>query len=353
MGNSFWVGLMPFLEGDAVYKQWNQVISANGALVTFTGSVSTPSWSPGLSTNLNVVGFSGSGAGGSGGSQGAGYKPASMLCPSSPLPTAITVTTTGGQNAQVVQPTYAGIAGAVARQMDAMLPTSGGTVGGMVLGLPSGFIGSLTPTTPGYSQVYDTRITQSSVTPPAGNSGYTGGSGVFIPNKSIGLAGVSDGTTCTICIGEQSAFQWTIQGTPTTDSNGMAIGLQTDCRASAPYGAFSGCTGLGPVDGKGTATSFHGAAWNLATVRWPINAYTPAKWNQAANNPQLPQPIATASLAGVGVGCANNPIQSQHPSGAMALLCDGSARLLRNELDLTLLKRLCIRDDRLIATLPD
>jgi len=345
MGNSFWVGLMPFLEGGPVYQAWNQVLPNNAMLVNYTGTISAPSWalpSP-VPVNLPVVGTSGSGTGGAG-----GYKPASMLCPSSPLPAFLTVTLPTG-DAQVVQATYAGVAGAVARAIDFSKTTNGSLVGGMVLGMPPGatvFPSSSDP------RVLETRVAQRNGTTPTAGFGFLGGSGVFVPNKSIGLAGLTDGSSSTICVAEQGAFQWPIENSQTADANGMMIGQQTDVRASVMYGAFAGATGPGTPDGKTGFNTTGTTAYNLTTVRFPINAYTNRKFNslQAANNPQIPQP---QSAVGVGIGGLNNPINSQHPSGAMVLLGDGSARLLKNELDLPLLKRLCIRDDKLIATIPD
>jgi hypothetical protein len=337
-----------------VYKAWNQVIPNNGMLVQYTGTITTPQWvvntSP-LNPNLAVVGFSGSGAGGAGGSGGAGYKPATMLCPSSPLTQAITVTYGKSPEftAQIVTPTYAGIAGAVARQRDFSVQTNGQTVGGLVLGLPPGVPPNPFPSSTD-NRVCELRTVPRTGSPPFATPGHVGGGGVFVPNKAIGFAGIPDGASTTICIGEQGAFQWPIETGGTADGNGMVIGIQTDLRASAPYGAFAGAAGSATTpDGKSGFNT--GGAFNITTVRYPINAYTNRKWNQtlAATNPQIPQPN---SANGVGIGCANNPIQSQHPSGAMVLLCDGSAQFLRNELDLPLLKRLCIRDDKLIATIP-
>ena len=53
------------------------------------------------------------------------------------------------------------------------------------------------------------------------------------------------------------------------------------------------------------------------------------------------------SLSYVGV---NNPLNSQHPGGALVLLGDGSAKMLKNETDMITLKRYAVRDDRLVIS---
>ena len=46
----------------------------------------------------------------------------------------------------------------------------------------------------------------------------------------------------------------------------------------------------------------------------------------------------------------NNPINSQHPGGALVLMGDGSAKMLKNETDMVMLKRYAVRDDRLVIS---
>src|SRR5262249_32354007 len=154
-------------------------------------------------------GFSGSGASGVGGSGGAGYKPATMICPSSPLTSSITVTYTPASTkkevtAQIVQPTYTGIAGAVARKQDYGVQTNGILQGAMVLGLVPGVNPATgNPTLSTQSVIESRSIARTGSIGQNCTLGHVGGAGVFIPNKAIGLAGITDGSSTTICIGEQ------------------------------------------------------------------------------------------------------------------------------------------------------
>jgi len=348
IGNSFWIGLMPFMEATGVYSNWNQTASANGQVVNVTFSSSTPPVAtytiPTAPLGVNSLGVGISGNTGGGG----GWLPTTLLCPSSPLPRfigAITMVSGKEVTAQFVQPTYAGVSGAVAEVIDfgAIQTPNTNKVGVLVLGLPPGVLALTT---------LDKRVTESRRTlitgsPVSATPGVLTGSGVFVPNRSIGLAGLVDGSSNSICVAEQGAYQWTLPG----DVSVPTIGTQTDCRASSVYGGYAGANTINAADKSNSFGSSSGA-WNLVSVRWPINAYTPRRYIPNTTNPNLQLPSPTLAN-GVGVGCINNPIQSQHPSGAMVLLGDGSVRLLRNEMDLVLLKRLSCRDDKLPGSAPE
>ena len=151
-------------------------------------------------------------------------------------------------------------------------------------------------------------------------NGVMASSGVLVPNKSISFADISDGTTNTLMLGEQSDFARD------------AAGNKIDLRSSNSHGAWVGSTGSDtPGNGAWFCTSFQ--TWNITTVRYPINFLD-----------------ATAAQAGGASGLgpqdgANRPVQSIHPGGANVVLSDGSVRFLGASIDYTLLTNLANRND--------
>jgi prepilin-type processing-associated H-X9-DG protein len=128
--------------------------------------------------------------------------------------------------------------------------------------------------------------------------------GVLIPLRFLKVANVTDGTSKTIVLGEQSDFCF--------DSSGGKY----NCRSDFGHGF---CMGVNRDDDR---------YFNGTTVRYRINDKT---WNQ------------------IGVGDqyygANRPIQSAHPGGAHVAMCDGSVRFLSEATELTVLFNLSNRDD--------
>jgi hypothetical protein len=180
------------------------------------------------------------------------------------------------------------------------------------------------------------------------------------------LAGLSDGTSNTMMVAEQSGWQYCSQ-------QGLGMpGKQVDFRSTALFGAFTGTSASGtpPLMVAGTGTV---AAYGITTVRWPINAFSsrsPQGSNMSSGSyPLIPflgtggTPISGPDSVVLGIGYtagltpgttsytgANNPIQSQHPGGALVLMGDGSAKMLKNETDMVTLKRYAVRDDRLVIS---
>jgi prepilin-type N-terminal cleavage/methylation domain-containing protein len=364
-GNSFWVGLLPYAEGIAVSQQWNNTI-ANNALVGWMGmgpasSALTTTTSP----NAIIVGNPTSNTG-----NPQGFRPAYMLCPSSPL----TQFFTGGVSGiatQIVQPTYAGVAGGTC------LATAADGAGDVATLAVNGQLGA-------YGLGADLTNPASPVAKTDGryqytNQGYVCGNGALVPGKSIGLAGLSDGTSNTMVICEQSGWQYYQQaalGQP---------GKQGDFRSTALFGGFTGTQSPGSPGGSpnfgpqgtpaGPSTSpIAAAAYAVTSIRWPVNAFVARTITSNANQtpgtsyPLIPS-LATVNLdtpfAGVCptsggttsipvVGSvqtgANSGLFSQHPAGAQAAMGDGSVKFLKNETDIVVLKRYAVRDDRLPIT---
>lgn len=365
-GNSFWVGLLPYAEGIAVSQQWNNSV-ANNAVVGWSGMLTAgSSITTAQYPNALIVGNPTSNTG-----NPQGFRPAYMLCPSSPLPQFYTGLVSGIQT-QIVQPTYAGVAGATAL---AIAPSDGGLDNG-------------TTTVNGILGAYGLGTDNSNPTAPVAktdgryqytNQGYVGGNGSLVPGKAIGLAGLSDGTSNTMVICEQSGWQYygAVAGN---------AGKQGDFRATALFGAFTGANAPGSPGGStpfapaGTTTAAPNtaapptSAYAVTTIRWPVNAFV-ARISQglqsaAGSYPYIPvlsgvgfegtgsyapapfgvcptngQTAGTASQTG-----ANSGLFSQHPAGAQAAMGDGSVKFLKNETDIVVLKRYAVRDDRLPIT---
>lgn len=199
-----------------------------------------------------------------------------LSCPSSPLPQLTDPLTTTPHG--VMMPTYVGISGAA-------------TVGG----------GPNPDSEPTYN-------------------GVMASSGILVPNRSVNFSDVSDGSTNTMMLGEQSSYARD------------AAGNEIDLRSSNSHGAWVGSTGSGiPGDGTWFCRDFE--SWNITTIRYPVNFLD-----------------ATAAQAGgaTGVGPedgANRPLQSIHPGGANIALTDGSVRFISESVDYTLLTNLANRSD--------
>ncbi|HVU86796.1 MAG TPA: DUF1559 domain-containing protein [Pirellulales bacterium] len=368
-GNSFWVGLLPYAEGLSVSQQWNNTLP-NNALVGWMNM------GPGSTTlvsttypNALIVGNPTSNTG-----NPQGFRPAYMLCPSSPLTQFFMGGVSVNGNAvptQIVQPTYAGVAGATCvpgtGTPDGGQDGTGQTVNGIIAGQYGLGMDLTNPASPVVKQ--DARYQWCS-------AGLVCGNGSLIPGKAIGLAGLSDGTSNTMVICEQSGWQYygAAQG---------AAGKQGDFRASALFGAFTGASlpgspgGTPPFAPAGTTTSNPnaqsiGAAHAVTSIRWPVNAFA-GRINQGANsavgsypliplltNVSLDTPAqfgvcptsggSTAIPPATILTGANSGLFSQHPAGAQAAMGDGSVKFLKNETDMVVLKRYAVRDDRLPIT---
>ncbi|MBN2291166.1 MAG: DUF1559 domain-containing protein [Pirellulales bacterium] len=131
--------------------------------------------------------------------------------------------------------------------------------------------------------------------------------GVMLPREGAAFRDISDGSTNTILVGEQS--DWCIT------SNGQ----KANCRSDYGHSFAMGCV---PTDARDDRW------FNTTTVRYPINH---RDWGST------------------GVGnqyyACNRPILSAHPGGAQVVLADGSVRFLNEDLELKTFYNLCNRDD--------
>jgi prepilin-type N-terminal cleavage/methylation domain-containing protein/prepilin-type processing-associated H-X9-DG protein len=214
-------------------------------------------------------------------------------CPSSPLPAAPATNALNDNGVRIQTGNYVGISGAIN-------------------GIPN---------------FTETRINN------LPSAGIVSGGGVLIPNGTINILAITDGTSNVIAVSEQSNFL--------TDNNGM----KQDWRATQPWGWILG------VKSPGTPPNFDNYGGDnrepgLTTIRYPIN-YTPSGgW--VNDIPNLG--VGVGSYTGDCVG-ANIPLNSTHTGAVNVVFCDGSVRVLNQSVTLTTLLMLATRDDGQV--LPD
>ena len=131
--------------------------------------------------------------------------------------------------------------------------------------------------------------------------------GILLPRKFTNFRDITDGSSNTLLIGEQSGWCY------------AADGSKADCRSDYGHCFTMGATPADNIDDR----------WfNSTTIRYPINYRA---WN-------------TTGIGDQYYAC-NRPIQSAHAGGAQVTLGDGSVRFLYDEMDLKTLFNLANRDD--------
>jgi prepilin-type N-terminal cleavage/methylation domain-containing protein len=133
--------------------------------------------------------------------------------------------------------------------------------------------------------------------------------GVLLPIRVINFKDMIDGSSNTIAVSEQS------------DYAKNAAGQQV--RITNNHGWTMGTAGVSETTSQ--------RRFNLTTIRYPPNAV---------------KQVGGALLPGVcNNDGANNGVYSPHEGGIQALLGDGSARFVSQNVDLTVLKRAATRND--------
>lgn len=146
--------------------------------------------------------------------------------------------------------------------------------------------------------------------------GQISGGGILVPNRSICSAGISDGMSNTLLVGEISNYAYDSRGRNRRVDGGYDFG----------WLAGSAATGT-PPQYNSEKPMFPPPSYNITTIRYPIGE----------QNFDLP-----------GVNRShgpNSPLLSAHSAGASVVFADGSARLLSTDTDVLTLKRLATRDD--------
>ena len=244
-GISWWVRVLPYIEEDTIYQQLDTSGSGAGWLGYHTH-------------NANIL-------------RGKFFP--YMYCPSSDVPKF--TLNTGPWDQNVMSATYAGIAGSVNHPSAAvMAPTepARGTisVGGIL-----------------HSARHDPDNWQLS------------------PNweQDVTVGSVSDGTSKTMMVGEQSDWCYKVDGAPKT------------CQSDWSHG-FT----MGP------GREWRSRIFNVTTVMHPLNFK------------------ALTGLGIIGNG-GNTPIQSVHSGGAQVVFADGSGCFLNEDINIQTLYNLADRDD--------
>jgi len=174
---------------------------------------------------------------------------------------------------------------------------------------------------------------------PSGNNGPMGSGGVLTLDQKIRVTQITDGSSNTIMIGEESDFMISFESTGKTwDTIGPV-----DLRSSNRKSAFMGNSDHGTPNGPGSMTG-------------PPNGSCPRSRNNCArcyNMTTVLHPINTKKVIdanGMGRNGCNHPIQSAHPGGALVVFADAHVDNLISETDLQLLNDLANRDDGNVIT---
>ena len=157
-------------------------------------------------------------------------------------------------------------------------------------------------------------------------SGWISAGGILIPNKSIKIRDVSDGTSNAIVVGELGS---TMQ-TQLTGSTYSQIPERPRVRMT-PGGTYHGWLMWTNSDtvppNPAYASSGRPRAFNITTIRY------------APNSKNYDRDGISANFG------ANNPLISDHTGGVNVLAADGHVTFISDSVDLTTLMRLATRDD--------
>ncbi len=160
----------------------------------------------------------------------------------------------------------------------------------------------------------------SSVDPNGQDGGRCSGGGVFVGNRGTAISRITDGTSNTIMIGEQSS--------PPPSGTDLRV-------ASEASGLWMGGKNARVPTGPGTWSST--GAHNTGNVDTDMRCYCITTVRQSPNV----QGLANFQLS---TRC-NTPLKSNHTGGIMVGLSDGSVQFLSNSIDLITLYNLSDRDD--------
>jgi prepilin-type N-terminal cleavage/methylation domain-containing protein/prepilin-type processing-associated H-X9-DG protein len=218
-----------------------------------------------------------------------------LRCPSSPFPERALNPTPNAVKPWIQANNYVGIAGAA--------PVAFGT--------PPVFI--------------ETRFSVGANVTNCCGGGIASAGGVLHQASKVRIAEITDGTSNTMVVSEQSDFLTLDNGTKIDWATGYLHGFIIGWRAS-----------VAPPDPRLNNTDVR--HFNMTTIRYQINRRGP--W------PAGPDGNGNCATTGVCRNTGNNiPLLSAHPGGVHALMADGSARFLRENLPLVTLAQLATRDD--------
>jgi prepilin-type processing-associated H-X9-DG protein len=154
------------------------------------------------------------------------------------------------------------------------------------------------------------------------------------PREGNPIASITDGTSNTIVVGEQSDFANPPQADPiyndirSSDSRGAFMGTSYTTQPRGP-GSLTGCKGTGTVTRNNNCMR----CYNTTTVVWPIGR-------------------RQFHFGTMGDQRCGTPIQSVHTGGANVLFGDGSVQFLSESIDVNTFKNLVDRNDGNPISLP-
>jgi len=162
-----------------------------------------------------------------------------------------------------------------------------------------------------------------------GAGSWASDNGIFFGGSKSNFASITDGTSNTWMIGEQSNHLRDAARMPVTAGYTSGVG-----NSAGLYGWTMGAAHPNNAGQNGWGDGRH---FNCTAVRFSINQTGFS--NTAANGHNN------------DVG-GNFPISSFHPGGAMIALADGSTRFFANELDLTIIHGFCTKDRGEVVSAP-
>jgi prepilin-type N-terminal cleavage/methylation domain-containing protein len=155
--------------------------------------------------------------------------------------------------------------------------------------------------------------------------GQISAGGTLVPNYPIRMCQVTDGTSNTLCVAEESNFAMDTSGRSQNVDGGYPLGWLSGNIAIGTPPNYTGAT-------VGTMTTPPPSSWNITTIRYQPN--TGYSQKGVEGNPRGP----------------NNPLTSPHPGGLFGLMLDGSVHFINETIDMLTLRRLATRDDGQPAT---
>ncbi|MBX3068814.1 MAG: DUF1559 domain-containing protein [Cryobacterium sp.] len=161
------------------------------------------------------------------------------------------------------------------------------------------------------------RINSCCLTLPPLTSGQISAGGVLVPNRSVTISEITDGTSYVIIVGEASGPIW----------DGAGIAKRIDAAYLASWITGTAGSGTPPLYTGGTQWNAL-PAYNITTINHSPNTqfYDPSSGMHENHG-------------------ANNPLTSLHAGGVHVLLCDGSVRFVSDSINLITLKQISTRDD--------
>ncbi len=295
LGPSWWFGTMPFCTSSNLYDKINGMQKQGPGNGTFNAQ-NYNAHLPGPSLTR--------------------YVPDYMRCPSSPLPTMET------QTGPIALPSYVGISGGC----DIMTASPDYQGGGGAMGLvPPNAIRDYINRRKGVGHVPGGIITASGMLPPC---------------EHVSIAKITDGTSNTMIVGEQSDWLRDFNPGISAKYHGDAGWDTSGTGPAAP----STTVGGGFISGTIESTRVPMANGGLPAT--PPAAYDCYNITTVRYAPDYKRVLGAAAHPGCSEDHGiNNPLQSPHPGGLLVVCVDGSVQFIAGTTDLAVLLRIAIRDD--------